>query len=323
MDKHIEISIVIELENCSLHYSEFNENLIQQLLSIKKQLVKTQYEFEILICFSTTTINSVLLENTRKFAEKNFFPSQLKFLSFDHASYYQLKNYGADSSQGNIIIFLDSDVTTDLNWVANLLKPFEENKDIKVVAGRTELKAQNTIQYSQLLVTFFDNYKNVNNFDVTKNFFANNVAFKKELFLKYKFPINQQTARTSCCQLAQNLSLDNIKIHKQHQAIVYHRSASSLSELLLRSVIEGRDQTMLKVEKYKPLFKRASIPIKIFKSKCKLLTHRISYINTHRHAASISITSLIIAFAYILIMSISAALTLLLPRFMSSRLHEI
>jgi len=323
MDKNVDISIVIELDNTCLHHNESNEEIFLQLLSLNKQIVESKYQFEILICFSNETINNTVLKNIKQFAEKKFAPSQLKFLGFDDASYYQLKNNGADLSQGNIIIFLDSDVTCDINWLEKILKPFEENEHIKVVAGRTELKTESTIQNSQILVTFFDNCKKIKSLGITENFFANNVAFKKELFQKYTFPINQKSARTSCTQLALNLSLANVDIYKQHQAIVYHRSVSNLSELLLRSVIEGRDFTVHKAKKYKSLFRQASIPIKIFKNKFKLLSDRASYIKLHSHAPSISIASLVIAFVYILIMSISASLTLFFPKYMCSRFLKI
>ena len=323
MDKFIDVSIVIELDNTCFHHNELSEKFSLQLLSLNKQILESKYRFEILVCYSIETVNNALLTNTKKFSEKKFASSQLKFLGFYNACYYQLKNNGAESAQGNLIIFFDSDVTCEIDWLEKLIRPFKENNNIKVVAGRTELVTETTIQQGQLLVTFFDNCKKIKSLHVTKNFFANNVAFEKELFLKYKFPIVQKTARTSCAQLAENLFLDNINIYKQNQAIVYHRSVSKISELLLRSITEGRDITMHKVKKYKSPFKRAKIPIKLFSEKFNLLTCRVSWIKRHGHTAGIPIASCVIAFVYIIIMSISASLTLLLPKYMCSRFFKI
>ena len=323
MKQNVDISIVLELDNTCLHHSELNEKISLQLLSLNKQIAQSKYQFEILICFSNKTINEALLKNINNLAENKFSLSQLKLLDFNDASYYQLKNYGADSSQGNIIIFLDSDVTCNTSWLENILRPFQENEHIQVVAGRTELEALSTIQQSQTLVTFFDNYKKIESMSITENFFANNVAFKKELFQKYKFPINHKTTRTSCTQLAINLSRDGIDIYKQHHAIVHHRSAHNLSELLFRSFIEGRDLTFNKLEKHKSLFKKASIPIKIFKNKFRLVTDRVGLLKTHSHTSTISLASLLIAYLYIFIMCISASFTLVLPKFMHSRFLKI
>ena len=323
MKQIVDVSIILELENTCLHHRELHEKISLELLSLNKQIAQSRYQFEILICFSTNTINEALLKKINNLAENIFSQSQYRLLDFDDASYYQLKNYGAELSQGNIIIFLDSDVTCDSSWLENILTPFQENEHIQVVAGRTELEASSTIQQSQTLVTFFDNYKKIEPISITRNFFANNVAFKKELFQKYTFQINHKTARTSCTQLAINLFRDDIDIYKQHHAITRHRSAQNLSELLFRAFVEGRDLTFNKLEKHKSLLKKASIPIKIFRNKFILVTDRVSLLKTHSHTSTASLASLLIAYLYIFIMCISASFTLVLPKFMHSRFLKI
>ena len=105
MDKFIDVSIVIELDNTCFHHNELSEKFSLQLLSLNKQILESKYRFEILVCYSIETVNNALLTNTKKFSEKKFASSQLKFLGFYNACYYQLKNNGAESAQGNLIIF--------------------------------------------------------------------------------------------------------------------------------------------------------------------------------------------------------------------------
>ena len=105
MGQKIDVSIIVELENCSAHVDEFQDNLLSQLLPINHQIAEIGYQVEMLICFSKDVIDEELLENTKNLCLQSMPKTRLKFLGFNRAGYYQLKNDAADYCLGHIVIF--------------------------------------------------------------------------------------------------------------------------------------------------------------------------------------------------------------------------
>lgn len=323
MGQKIDVSIIVELENCSAHVNEFQDNLLSQLLPINDQIAEINYQVEVLVCFTRDAIDEELLENSKNLCLQSMPQTQLKFLSFNCAGYYELKNYAADYCRGNIIIFLDSDVSPNQDWLKQLLEPFEKNKDIKVIAGRTELNAKNRLQRGQQLVTFFDNFKEVTPIDSVNTFFANNAAFKKEIFLSHKFPVNQHSARSSCVKLSNTLAKNNIPIWKQHQAVVHHRAVTTLSELFIRCIAEGRDYVVCHDHRHPSIFKRAYLPIKLYKQKLRLVLSNLKQSRHTRHQTPLPWVSILIAYSYVHLLAMSSTLTLIFPKIMRSLFLKI
>lgn len=318
MKQVIDVSIVVELENCSAHINEFQDNLLSQLLPINDQIAEIDYHVEVLVCFSKDAMDDALLEKTKNLCFQSMPQAQLKFLSFNCAGYYQLKNDAAEYCLGDIIIFLDSDVSPNHDWLKQLLEPFEKNKDIKVIAGRTELNAKNRLQRGQQLVTFFDNFKEAAPLSSVNTFFANNAAFKKEIFLSYKFPINDSSARSSCVQLSNTLTQNNILIWKQHRAVVLHRAVMTLSELFIRCIAEGRDYVVRHDQRNPSIFKRAYLPIKLYKQKLRLVMNNLKQTSNMYDQSPMPWVSILIAYSYVHLLGVSSTLTLIFPKIMRS-----
>ena len=76
------------------------------------------------------------------------------------------------------------------------------------------------------------------------HFFANNVAFKKEIFLRFPFPEELQSTRGSCLRLAKILNDNRIGFYKSFSAQVSHPAPNGFRHFFLRGLAQGRDQMM-------------------------------------------------------------------------------
>ncbi|WP_292065209.1 glycosyltransferase family 2 protein [Mesorhizobium sp.] len=51
--------------------------------------------------------------------------AEIDFAACPDGRYYQLKNNGVRLSEGDVVVFMDSDTVPERNWLSNLLAPFE------------------------------------------------------------------------------------------------------------------------------------------------------------------------------------------------------
>lgn len=102
----------------------FNEaSVIQDCLnSLNNQSV---HNFEVIVVDdgSTDKTNEVL--QNFQFSVSNF---QLKIIQGDHKGAGYARNLGVKEAKGDILVFVDADMTFDRNFIKNLIKPIENGK---------------------------------------------------------------------------------------------------------------------------------------------------------------------------------------------------
>jgi cellulose synthase/poly-beta-1,6-N-acetylglucosamine synthase-like glycosyltransferase len=79
---------------------------------------------------------------------------QLRIIPASGLHYYDLKNFGAKHSKGELIIFLDSDVIPENGWLIGLLESFQR-PDVLVVGGNTYMTEGSLYEKSLALLYFF------------------------------------------------------------------------------------------------------------------------------------------------------------------------
>ena len=62
--------------------------------------------------------------------------NMIEYVNIPEISVSFARNYGIKCSKTEIVCFIDADALADSNWVNNLSKTFENNKDVAVVGGK-------------------------------------------------------------------------------------------------------------------------------------------------------------------------------------------
>lgn len=97
-------------------YNE-EKDLPECLTSLKKQSEK---RFEIILVDDGSTDNTIGIA-------KNF---KIKILKQNHQGPGKARNLGAKNAKGEILVFIDADMTFDKNYLKNLINPLLKNKKI-------------------------------------------------------------------------------------------------------------------------------------------------------------------------------------------------
>ncbi len=176
------------------------------------------------------------------------------------AGYYAAKNEGFKASSGEIVVFADSDCLPESSWLESLLSPFEDGA--QVVAGRTCYRSDLLgIAATTIDFLYFEPPQAPG---TTLNFYANNVAFAREVFGARLFP-KASMYRGHCQKLGMQLTEDGISIRFAPSARTVHRFPDHWTEFLQLRLLRGRDLGALApplVDRYAPaltMFSRSAM----------------------------------------------------------------
>lgn len=244
------VSIVIEWENVLLAEMDRCRRMLRelhrQILELNSQVSDTM-KFEIIVVFNQKVVQSAVVTNELagifQADDPNiaWLPTPAMGLN-----YYDLKNFGAMQTDGNIILFLDSDVIPEAGWLKNLLGSFD-NPAVDVVGGNTFLDLSDFLGRAMALTWFFPLRATESVLKETPFFFANNVAFRKSTAARFPFPKMQTGAtRGSCVQLARDLRREGIKIHQHSGAQVSHPPPNGWHHFFIRGLAAGRDDLLMR-----------------------------------------------------------------------------
>ncbi len=155
----------------------------------------------------------------------------------DDVGYYEAKNRGFDVARGDVVVFADADCWPDPDWLEALLSPFAD-RSVRAVAGRTTYRrdllgtAASTIDFMYFPSPHGPGY--------TRNFYANNVAFRRDVFDTRRFG-EHEMYRGHCAVLGIDLHNAKIPIVFAPAARTIHRFPDSLRELVKLRLMRGRD----------------------------------------------------------------------------------
>jgi hypothetical protein len=163
--------------------------------------------------------------------------------------YYELKNLGAREAGGDLIVFVDSDVIPEADWLEQLLAPFADPATL-VSCGRAYIEPSDLYNKAFALFWFFpvrparsgDHGAGASGWPHTRHFFANNIAFRREAALGHPFPARDATSRGACLELADGLHREGIPIVLNDRALVAHPPPQPGEHFTLRALAQGRDR---------------------------------------------------------------------------------
>lgn len=210
-------SISIEWEN--VRFAEL-ERTRRMLSALREQLIALPPPREppqINLLYDHTVIDG---EMVRRVVEEELKPSSLpavtKIVANEGLRYYDQKNYGASISEGELTIFLDSDVIPEAGWLEALIDSFR-NPAVGAVAGETYIEYDNFYSKAFALFWFFPLRDSAVDLREADHFHANNSAFRSEIFAANPFP-KLPTFRGQCVVLGRALREKGIGLYVQKRA---------------------------------------------------------------------------------------------------------
>jgi hypothetical protein len=155
-----------------------------------------------------------------------------------HLDYYQKKNHGFALTRGEIVVFLDSDLVPERDWLRSLVDAFEDYR-VSLVVGRTHLDTSTLYERAVAMFWIFD-ARDQAPLRPTRRLVSNNVAVRRALFTHFPFP-DRPTFRGQCSELASILTARRITMYEQPAARASHPAPEGARRFLSRAWHAGRD----------------------------------------------------------------------------------
>jgi hypothetical protein len=134
--------------------------------------------------------------------------------------YYAAKNRGFLATSAEVVAFGDADCWPDPRWLEELVRPFARDARVAVVAGKTVYK-DSVLGAASTAVDFLF-WEGPLGGGTVRNFYANNVAFRREVFAEMAYPHAADLHRGNCTLLGIALGERGIAIHLAPEARTLH-----------------------------------------------------------------------------------------------------
>ncbi len=164
--------------------------------------------------------------------------ADLIFTACPSGRYYDLKNKGIPATDGDIVIFTDSDTVVESGWLAAILDPFQDPGTVSV-NGYTYLYYDDFLSRTFALIWFFPMAQKDARFASKRSINANNVAFRRDWIANHPFPRNNGF-KVSCTLLMRKLEGDGHKLVNAN-ARAYHYPPRGWRFFRWRALVTGRD----------------------------------------------------------------------------------
>ncbi len=161
--------------------------------------------------------------------------------------YYAAKNRGFEATTADVVVFGDADCWPEPAWLAHLTEPFDD-QETQAVAGRTTYRddllgtAATTIDFmyfpSPLAAPGGGEH-------ATRNFYANNVAFRRATFERMRYLLGGAFYRGNCQVLGLALQEAKIPVVFAPKARTTHRFPDDARDFLRLRLLRGADAVAL------------------------------------------------------------------------------
>lgn len=246
MSTHLLASLVLESNNLRGGGNSL-ETVTASLLRVLKRLSQQQMCLSLLDKVIVT--HDGLPEHLLTTLQQDSQIDNLHFVAIEETEgYYQAKNIGFQHTNTEVVVFADADCEPKTEWLEQLLLPFyqaqEQQKTLPaVVAGRTTY--HDSLLGTAISTMDFIYYKSPVQKGAVRNFYANNVAFRRDVYQQYHFDQHQTIFRGHCQIVGMELTQDNVPILFQDKAHTLHRFPDTTAELLRLRLLRGQDTVSL------------------------------------------------------------------------------
>lgn len=238
---NVDFSVVVEWENVArvdVSRTRSMLNILSQQLAAELQ--KRDATAELLILFDSDKFDEA---SVRAIVTEEWVSLigmvDLKVIPAPGLSYYQLKNEGARHARGDIVVFIDSDVIPQDNWLRNILQPFAD-PDTGVTQGASYVSPRSLFSKSIAIAWLFPIKRRDGSLIDKNDVNANNCAFRRSVFLECEFP-DETTWRGQCTtQRLKHIAM-GVGIRWCDQARTIHPFPGGLKNTLARALYNGHD----------------------------------------------------------------------------------
>ena len=166
--------------------------------------------------------------------------AEVTYVAAPGLGYYEMKNRGALHCRGDLIVFLDSDVTPQAGWLRRLLASFADPR-VAMAAGATAMATDTFLGRAFALFWFFPLPSQGDRLLETTEIFANNMAVRRPLFLAQPFP-DQTTYRGQCVTLVRRMRAAGHGVFLVEAARVSHPPPHGAAHFVQRALRHGHDR---------------------------------------------------------------------------------
>jgi hypothetical protein len=160
--------------------------------------------------------------------------------------YGDQKSMAASCVSGEVLVFADSDCLYEPQWLASILETFATRPEIVVVAGETAVAITGPFTLAMALVFFFPRFSYETEVAPARGFYGNNVAFRRDVFLRCPFPSGLPIFRGQNVVYSRSLHAAGIAIWRQPRARSVHSPPEGGAWSVLRRFFwTGRDTPRL------------------------------------------------------------------------------
>lgn len=259
----MDISIVLEWENALL--SELGRTR-QMIVSVFRQVSKRLERFELLILHNSKQVSEDFI---RAFVEQVISDFDLprinpiRYQDFQDAHYFELKNEGARLAEGKRILFIDSDIIPQKDWLDKILEAHDSNpKDL--VSGLTHIGSDTFLERAFSINWFFPFPDQGQSLNKVKIIHSNNFVVDRDLMLQFPYPkMPEGMTRGADLFLWQTLDRNGVRLFIHQGARATHPVPNGWNHFFNRGLAEGRDiyvgitQTEPNPGNWTPLFLKA------------------------------------------------------------------
>jgi Glycosyl transferase family 2 len=233
-------SIVIEWENAELAALNRPIRMLSQLsVQLKRLAPRFKEKPEIIFLFHEHMIDAETLKSLIDKATDSWAADVRVIPAPAELKYYSIKNFGARQSSREILLLLDSDVVPEDDWLESLLNSFRD-KTVDVVCGETYIEPSGWYARAVGLFWVFDVRTSKTEMETVPRFWANNVAFKRKVFVARPFP-EVELFRGQCSMLASALRRSHRNIYLNAGAKVSHPPPNGFYHFFSRALCTGSD----------------------------------------------------------------------------------
>ena len=246
-------SIVIEWSNALLAEAERPSRMIKALREQADALRADWgrdpknhrfFPLQVLICFDSEQVTSEEISRMAPSgAPGDHGALRIRHCGYAGAEYYELKNRGAEEANCAVLLFLDSDVVPQPGWLENLWGTFRD-PGYRVVGGISFVETGSLWAKATALNWVFELPPDWTEIRPAKRFWANNVAFRRNIFTAHSYPRMEGASRGACEELAGELAAEGIPMHINGSVRVEHPAPAGLSGFFERAMAQGRDRVL-------------------------------------------------------------------------------
>lgn len=226
------ISVIVEWDN--VHLSSGRALAERSLRCLAAELSAIEQTFEVLVLFDERDRADVAALTARHFTD--FQPA---LVSLKGGRYYEMKNAGFAIARGELIVLWDSDIETARGALRTILDAFDDPAR-QVVAGCPFIDPSSFMGRAWSVLSAFPPQSRDNVIEPVPRFFANLVAFRRDVIERHHFP-DDNRMRMQCVELSARLTAEGIVIWRARGARVKHPPPEGVRSLVGRALWHAHD----------------------------------------------------------------------------------